>query len=98
MTLPPGVENRGGRLVRVLIKTAADGSEREQVRPVSLDWEEAKAQHMDYHHPQLGWLLWGKKLVTDRSVGSRMMDNSTAVAVHEEDRPRAVTPQTESEE
>ena len=94
--LPPGVTKRQGQLVRILIKTAPDGSEREQVRPVSLDPIEARAKRMDYFHPTLGWLLQGYKLATDRSIGSKMMDNSQAVAVHEEDRPN--NGQQESEE
>lgn len=87
MDLPPGAEYRDGKLVRVLPKVAADGTSWEQVRPVSLDPAEAKALKVDYYHPQLGWLLKGKKLAKDRSVGSIMMDDSTAVAVPEEARP-----------
>lgn len=85
--LPPGTEYRNGSLVRVIPKVAPDGTPWEQVRPVSLDPIEAKAKQMDYYHPQLGWMLKGKKLVKDRSVGSRMLDDSQAVAVPEEARP-----------
>lgn len=89
MDLPPGAEYRNGQLVRVVPRTAADGSTREEVRPVSLDPIEAKAKRIDYYHPLLKtWLREGYKLVTDRSVESRMQDNTTAVAVHEEDRPQ----------
>ena len=99
MKLPPGVEDRNGQLVRIVKKVSADGVEREQERPVSLDPVEARKKRMDYFHPTLGWVREGYKLVTDRSIGSKMMDTSTAVAVHEEDRDRVpVEPQAESEE
>ncbi len=97
MELPPGAEYREGRLVRVVPKVAADGTAWSQVRPVSLDPQEAKDKRMDYYHPQFGWLLKGTKKVTDRSVGSVMMDNTQAVAVPEEAR-RVSFPQLEKEE
>ena len=92
MPRPPGTKIRDGQLVRILTKRSADGTEREQVRPVALTQAEARKKRWDWFHPELGWVKEGYKLVTDRSVGSRMMDGSSSVAVHEEDRP------TESEE
>jgi len=97
MDLPPGAEYRDGQLVRVLPKVAADGKPWEQVRPVSLDPQEAKDRKLDYYHPQFGWLLKGYKKVADRSVGSVMMDDTQAVAVPEEAR-QVSFPKLEKEE
>ncbi len=97
MALPPGVEQRGGRLIRVVPRNYPDGSERKEIRPVSLDPVEARKQRMDYFHPEFGWLREGYKLVTDRSVGSKMLDDSQAVAVPEEGRQSPARAESEEE-
>lgn len=85
-TLPPGVIEQKGRLVRIKIVPVADGTTREQIRPVTLDFEEAKLRRMDWYHHELGWILEGYKLEQDRPEQSIMDDESQAVAAHEEDR------------
>ena len=97
MELPPGAEMRGGQLVRIIKKTSGDGTEWEQVRPVALTQSEAKRRRQDWYHPQLGWVREGYKLATDRSPASKMQDDSSAVAVREEDRPQEAQPPVEVE-
>lgn len=82
-SLPPGVERLpDGKLIRRKRYEASDGSEREQIRSVSLSLEEAREHRLDYYHPELGWILEGYKLEKDRSVESIMADGSTGVAKH----------------
>ena len=84
-TLPPGVERRDGRLVRVLIRTAADGTTHERIRQVADTLEEARARRHDYYHPTLGWMLEGHKLERDRPEEDIMADTSVSAGTAPED-------------
>lgn len=75
-TLPPGVVRKGSRLVRTIPRTAADGSEWTEERPVALTLGEAKEKRFDYLHPELGWIRQGYKLERDRSAEAIMADIS----------------------
>lgn len=91
MDLPPGVEERGGKLVRIIPRTSHDGRTWDQVRPVSLDFREAKEKRMDFYHPELGWIREGYKREREHTVGSVMLDDSQAVAVPESLRDKEET-------
>ncbi len=82
--LPPGCEYKDGVLVRVLKIGVADGSIREQVRRVTLDWDEARKLKIDFHHPEFGWIRGGSKLERDRPSESIMADTSVPLLT---DRP-----------
>ena len=77
--LPPGVERTPtGQLIRRVMVSSMDGSEREQVRPVVLTLAEAKATRKDYYHPTLGWMRYGYKFERDRPPEDLMADGSIA--------------------
>lgn len=76
MELPPGVTEENGSLFRTVKRTAADGAEWEQRRPVALTLAEAKERRFDYYHPQYGWILEGYKLARDRTPESIIGDES----------------------
>lgn len=77
--LPPTVERIGviGRGTSSLRRKIEDrGTGRTRYRPVSLDWEEAKARRWDYFHPELGWLIDGFKRERDPTIDQIMADTS----------------------
>jgi len=76
--LPPGVKKVSEGYIREKEIAYPDGDTRIQRRPVALTLEEAKAKHMDYYHPDLGWILEGYKLEKDREPASIMADSSVA--------------------
>lgn len=77
--LPPGVERDPERgLIRRLPMVSADGSPWEQVRFVALTLAEARKDHKDYYHPDLGWVRDGRKLERDRKPQDIMADKSLA--------------------
>lgn len=80
-TLPPGVQKRDGKLVRVVPITAADGSTREQVRQIAPTLAEARERRFDYYHPELGWIREGLKVERVRSEGEIMADASASVGM-----------------
>lgn len=76
---PLGTEKINGQLMRRLHITSADGSTREQLRPVAASIEEAKEKRWDWYHPELGWIREGYKLERDRDLGSILEDSTSAV-------------------
>lgn len=82
--LPPGVRRRSGQILRGqphYERVVPDrGTGRDRIKPVSFDWEEAKARRWDYFHPELGWLIDGFKREKDPSIEEIMADASTTVA------------------
>lgn len=74
--LPPGVTEENGQLVRYVTRASADGTEWQQRRRVSLNIEEARAIRSDFYHPDLGWVLEGYKLESDRKPDDIMADSS----------------------
>ena len=87
--LPPGCEMQNGSIVRVIEHTAPDGSTREEIRPVTLNWDEARAKRIDFHHSEFGWIRYGYKLERDRSGESIMADTSVPLTT---ERPEPILP------
>ncbi len=80
--LPPGVVEENGKLFRYVTRTSGDGSERQQRRPVSLDFREARTKRYDFYHEGLQtWVLEGVKQEKDRTSDSIIGDASTSIPV-----------------
>lgn len=78
---PSGVFERNGQLYRRIVISAPDG-EREQIRPVARNFEEAKAHRWDfYHSDEFGWVREGYKWEKDRSAESIIADTTQSMPV-----------------
>ncbi len=87
--LPPGVYELDGQLVRDVTQGEGD-SMRIKHRPVALTLAEAKKLHIDWFHPQYGWINEGYKLQSDRGTEDIMADESQAVAATEEQQAKSL--------
>ncbi len=76
--LPPGAYRRGDGFFRKTQRGRPSGT-MEIERPVSLNRVEARQRHMDFYHHELGWLIDGYKLETDRGIKSILADNSESM-------------------
>ena len=84
--LPPGVENRKGKLWRV-IKDEEGNIIREKL--VSLDLNTARLRRMDFYHEEFGWLIDGFKRERNQTVEEVMADGSSG-----RPDPRIVNPES----
>lgn len=78
--LPPEVEKLpNGQLIRRIATVSADGTSHYRTRYVALTREEAKQKAMDWYHPELGWVIDGFKLETDRGAKELFDDASQTI-------------------
>lgn len=64
--LPPECQlTSTGEIVRVVTITRGNGDTYKQIRPVARTLREAIDHHMDFYHPENGWILSGYKWAKD---------------------------------
>lgn len=82
-TLPPGVERSPtGQLYRRKMVDVGDGTQRETLRPVTLDLKEAREKRLDFwHEERQTWIVEGYCWELDPSVAQIMADNSTSAPI-----------------
>ncbi len=81
MQLPPGVYQRAGKLYHKR-QVGRESGTMEYEREVSLSLSEAKVKRLDYYHHELGWIIEGWKLATDRGSDSIMKDTSESMSAN----------------